>query len=103
MGGKCPPSELCSLMASCWQSEIHARYASNFRNIQCLTLTLTPKRTTETLVLAAWPEALENRIYQAITRRNRLLTSWSTQHDWRNQHRTGKPNCPDNKISQDIV
>src|SRR3546814_9282260 len=45
MGGKCPPSELCSLMASCWQSEIHARYASNFRNIQCLTLTLTLKRT----------------------------------------------------------
>src|SRR3546814_4095399 len=68
MGGKCPPSELCSLMASCWQSEIHARYASNFRNIQCLTLTLTLKRTNETLVLAAWPEALENRIYPAITR-----------------------------------
>src|SRR3546814_4696670 len=69
MGGKCPPSELCSLMASCWQSEIHARYASNFRNIQCLTLTLTLKRTNETLVLAAWPEALENRIYPAITRK----------------------------------
>src|SRR3546814_4504412 len=56
MGGKCPPSELCSLMASCWQSEIHARYASNFRNIQCLTLTLTLKRTNETLVLAARSE-----------------------------------------------
>src|SRR3546814_3631128 len=74
MGGKCPLSELCSLMASCWQSEIHARYASNFRNIQCLTLTLTLKRTNETLVLAAWPEALENRIYPAITRSNRFIT-----------------------------
>src|SRR3546814_18922401 len=89
MGGKCPPSELCSLMASCWQSEIHARYASNFRNIQCLTLTLTLKRTNETLVLAAWPEALDNRIYPAITRSNSFITSWRNQTDRRNQNRIG--------------
>src|SRR3546814_16110246 len=89
MGGKCPPSELCSLMASCWQSEIHARYASNFRNIQCLTLTLTLKRTNETLVLAAWPEELENRIFPAITRSNRFITSWRTQNECRNQNHRG--------------
>src|SRR3546814_20067566 len=97
MGGKCPPRELCSLMASCWQSEIHARYASNFRNIQCLTLTLTLKRTNETLVLAAWPEALENRIYPAITRRHRFITSWSNQKSCRNKNLRGNQTHRRNK------
>src|SRR3546814_556045 len=60
---------------------------------QCLTLTLMLKRTNETLVLAAWPEALENRIYPAITRSNRFITSWSNQHDCRNQNRRGNQDC----------
>src|SRR3546814_20758804 len=76
MGGKCPPSELCSLMASCWQSEIHARYASNFRNIQCLTLTLTLNRTNETLVLAARSD--ERRVGNECV--SKCSSRWSPYH-----------------------